>query len=127
MSVLIDFSIVPIGKGDSVSPYVARVTKIIRASGLPSRLHAMGTEVEADHFDPLATLLAIVLVLVVADVPADMIWKPFTVMPFTTELPLPPNDTREVGSGGEVVTTGVTPAAAAGPLIVTVLPEALAL
>jgi hypothetical protein len=76
---------------------------------------------------PLATRLARVLELVVAEVPDDMICVPFTVMPPTSELWLPEKVTRAVGSGGVVVMTGVTPAAEIGPLIVTVLPEAVAL
>lgn len=44
--VLLEFSITPLGKGESVSPYVARSLEIIEASGLDYRLHAMGTIVE---------------------------------------------------------------------------------
>ncbi len=44
---LIEFSVTPLGAGASVSPYVARCAKVVRASGLPSELHAMGTLVEA--------------------------------------------------------------------------------
>ena len=44
--VLLEFNIVPMGKGESVSPYVARCVKIIDESGLDYRLHAMGTIVE---------------------------------------------------------------------------------
>jgi len=46
MSVLIDFSIFPTDKGESVSPYVSRVVKIIRNSGLPNKLGPMSTSVE---------------------------------------------------------------------------------
>ena len=46
--VLLDFSIVPLGRGTSVSPYVARCLEIIDRSGLDYRLHAMGTTVEGD-------------------------------------------------------------------------------
>jgi uncharacterized protein (TIGR00106 family) len=48
MSTLIDFSIFPVGKGESVSPYVARVVKIIRDSGLQYQLGPMGTTVEGE-------------------------------------------------------------------------------
>ncbi|MGB9710659.1 MAG: MTH1187 family thiamine-binding protein [Thermodesulfovibrio sp.] len=40
------FSIVPLGVGVSVSSYVAKVIKIVDESGLPYKLHAMGTIVE---------------------------------------------------------------------------------
>ena len=45
---LLEFSISPLGKGESVSQYVARSLKIIDASGLDYRLHAMGTIVEGE-------------------------------------------------------------------------------
>ncbi len=50
---LLEFSITPLGAGESVSQYVARVVDLIDKSGLDYRLHAMGTEVEGD----LAALL----------------------------------------------------------------------
>jgi uncharacterized protein (TIGR00106 family) len=46
--VLLEFSITPLGRGESVSPYVTRCVEIIRASGLDYELHAMGTIVEGE-------------------------------------------------------------------------------
>lgn len=46
MSVLLEFSMTPIGKSESVSKYVARSLEIIDRSGLPYRLNTMGTVVE---------------------------------------------------------------------------------
>lgn len=46
--VLLEFSMSPLGEGESVSPYVARSLEIIEASGLDYRLHAMGTIVEGE-------------------------------------------------------------------------------
>src|SRR6516165_9978492 len=46
--VLLDFSMTPLGKGESVSPYVARCLEVVAASGLDYRLHAMGTTLEGD-------------------------------------------------------------------------------
>ena len=46
--VLLDFSIAPLGKGESVSAYVARSLEIIANSGLDYRLHAMGTAIEGE-------------------------------------------------------------------------------
>ena len=46
--VLLDMSITPLGKGESVSPYVARCLRIVDESGLDYRLHAMGTIVEGE-------------------------------------------------------------------------------
>ena len=46
--VLLEFSMSPLGKGDSVGEYVARSLEIIDASGLDYRLHAMGTVLEGE-------------------------------------------------------------------------------
>lgn len=46
--VLLEFSMSPLNKGESVSPYVARSLEIIDASGLDYRLHAMGTVIEGE-------------------------------------------------------------------------------
>ena len=46
--VLLEFSMTPLGKGESVSPYVARSLDIIDRSGLDYRLNAMGTIVEGE-------------------------------------------------------------------------------
>jgi len=45
---LLEFSITPLGAGESVSRYVARAVDLVDRSGLDYRLHAMGTEVEGD-------------------------------------------------------------------------------
>ena len=46
--VLLDFSIFPLDKGESLSPYVARAVDIVDRSGLDYRCHAMGTTIEGD-------------------------------------------------------------------------------
>ena len=46
--VLLDFSMTPLDKGESVSPYVARCLEVVAASGLDYRLHAMGTTLEGE-------------------------------------------------------------------------------
>jgi uncharacterized protein (TIGR00106 family) len=46
--VLMEFSIFPIGQGESLSPYVARTLDIVDQSGLNYRLTAMGTIVEGE-------------------------------------------------------------------------------
>ncbi len=56
MSVLIDFSIFPVDKGASVSPYVARVVDIIRQSGLDHQLGPMGTSIEGDWPEVMAVV-----------------------------------------------------------------------
>jgi uncharacterized protein (TIGR00106 family) len=46
--ILLEFSMSPMGEGESVSRYVARSLGIIDASGLDYRLHAMGTVLEGE-------------------------------------------------------------------------------
>jgi uncharacterized protein (TIGR00106 family) len=46
--ILLDFSMAPMGKGESVAPYVARCLEIVAGSGLDYRLHSMGTTLEGD-------------------------------------------------------------------------------
>ena len=54
--VLMEFSITPLGVGESVSPYVARCVRQVQESGLAYELHAMGTIVEGELDDVLALL-----------------------------------------------------------------------
>lgn len=54
--VLLEFSMSPLQKGESVGPYVARSLKIIHDSGLDYRLHAMGTIIEGDLDQVLAVM-----------------------------------------------------------------------
>ena len=46
---IVEFSVVPIGKGESVSQYVAECLKIVEASGIDYRLNPMGTVLEGDY------------------------------------------------------------------------------
>ena len=64
--VLLEFSISPLEKGASVSPYVARSLELIRASGLDYRLHAMGTIVEGE-LDEVLDLLQRCVAAMAAD------------------------------------------------------------
>ena len=43
---LIEFSIIPIGAGSSIGDQLARVLKIVDASGLPYKINPMGTVIE---------------------------------------------------------------------------------
>jgi uncharacterized protein (TIGR00106 family) len=45
---LVEFSVVPIGSGASVSPQVARVLKIVAESGVNYKANPMGTVLEGD-------------------------------------------------------------------------------
>src|SRR4051812_11060357 len=46
----------PLGKGESVAPYVARCLEIVAASGLDYQLHAMGTLLEGDWDQVMAVV-----------------------------------------------------------------------
>jgi uncharacterized protein (TIGR00106 family) len=48
MSVLLEFSMFPTDKGESVSEYVSQVIKVIRDSGMSYQLTPMGTIIETD-------------------------------------------------------------------------------
>ncbi len=63
---LLEFSITPLGVGESVGTYVARALDIIDTSGLDYRLHAMGTVVEGE-VGPLLDLLKKCVEAVAAD------------------------------------------------------------
>ena len=53
---LMEFSIFPLDKGASLSPYVARALSIVERSGLEYRLNPMGTVVEGEWEDLLKLL-----------------------------------------------------------------------
>jgi len=46
--VLLEFSMSPMGKGESVSPYVAKSIEIIDKTGLEYRVNPMGTVLEGE-------------------------------------------------------------------------------
>jgi len=46
MSVLLEFSMFPTDKGESISAYVSRILTLIDDSGVPYRLTPMGTIVD---------------------------------------------------------------------------------
>lgn len=56
MSVILDFSIFPIGKGESLSDYAAQAVKLIKDSGLPHTMGPMGTSVEGEWDEVMALL-----------------------------------------------------------------------
>ena len=53
---LVEFSIVPLGAGESVSGQVARVIDLVDRSGLPYRVNPMGTVVEGDWDEVMALI-----------------------------------------------------------------------
>ena len=53
---VVEFSIAPFGKGESVSPWVAKAVEIVEASGLDYRLNPMGTILEGDWEEVFGTI-----------------------------------------------------------------------
>lgn len=53
-----EFSIVPVGAGLSLSPFVAECLRIVRDSGLKHQLTPMGTVLEGDGDKVVATIMA---------------------------------------------------------------------
>jgi uncharacterized protein (TIGR00106 family) len=51
MSFLVEFSMFPTDKGESVSPYVSRIIKMIDESDIPYRLTPMGTVFETNTME----------------------------------------------------------------------------
>lgn len=58
MSVIVELSIFPMDKGESLSPYVARALGVIRESGLPHELGPMGTCIEGEWDEVMAVVSA---------------------------------------------------------------------
>lgn len=56
--VLLEFSMSPSTKGESLSPYVARSLDIIDKSGLPYQLTPMGTIIEGEWAEVMAVVTA---------------------------------------------------------------------
>ena len=57
MSVLFEFAIFPTDKGESVSPYVGRVLKMIDDAGVPYKLTPMGTVIEVETMEEALSIL----------------------------------------------------------------------
>jgi uncharacterized protein (TIGR00106 family) len=56
MKVIADFTIIPIGAGVSLSPYVAACEQVLADAGLKAQLHANGTNIEGEWDDVLAAV-----------------------------------------------------------------------
>jgi uncharacterized protein (TIGR00106 family) len=56
MSVLVAFSVTPLGVGEGVAELVAEAVRVVRASGLPNRTDAMFTTVEGEWDEVMAVV-----------------------------------------------------------------------
>ncbi len=57
MSILVEFSMFPTDKGESVSSYVSRIIKMIDESGIPYKLTPMGTVFETETMEEALKIL----------------------------------------------------------------------
>jgi uncharacterized protein (TIGR00106 family) len=58
MSVLLEFSMFPLDKGESLSGEVSQLIELIRESGVDYRLTAMGTIIETEHLETALSLVS---------------------------------------------------------------------
>ncbi len=56
MSVIVEMSIFPLDKGESLSPYVSRAVRIIKESGVKFQLGPMGTCLEGEWEEVMAVV-----------------------------------------------------------------------
>lgn len=56
MHVIVDFTVVPVGTGTSLSPYIAEVERVLQESRLHHELHANGTNVEGEWDEVMAAI-----------------------------------------------------------------------
>lgn len=57
MSVLVEFSMFPTDKGESVSPYVSKIIKMIDQSNIPYKLTPMGTVFETNSLEEALNII----------------------------------------------------------------------
>ncbi|ORW05935.1 MTH1187 family thiamine-binding protein [Mycobacterium kyorinense] len=57
MSVLVAFSVTPLGVGEGVGELVAEAVRVVRASGLPNKTDAMFTVIEGDSWDQVMAVV----------------------------------------------------------------------
>jgi uncharacterized protein (TIGR00106 family) len=56
MKVIVDFCIVPLGVGVSVSKYIVECEKILTQAGLKTQMHAYGTNIEGEWDEVFAAI-----------------------------------------------------------------------
>ena len=84
-SVLVAFSVTPIGVGDSVGDLVAEAVRVVRASGLPNRTDAMFTTVEGEWDEVMAVVKQAVDAVTAAGAPRVSVSLKADVRPGVTD------------------------------------------
>jgi len=57
MSVLLEYAMFPTDKGESVSTFVSKIVDMVKDSGFPYKLTAMGTIVETDNISQATEII----------------------------------------------------------------------
>jgi uncharacterized protein (TIGR00106 family) len=57
MSVLVAFSVTPLGVGDAVGEIVAEAVRVVRDSGLPNKTDSMFTVIEGETWEEVMTVV----------------------------------------------------------------------
>ena len=57
MSVLVAFSVTPLGVGEGVGEIVAEAVRVVRESGLPNKTDSMFTVIEGDTWDEVMAVV----------------------------------------------------------------------
>jgi uncharacterized protein (TIGR00106 family) len=69
MSLLVAFSVTPLGIGEGVGELVAEAVRVVRESGLRNKTHAMFTEIEGDSWDEVMPVVQRAVEAVAAHAP----------------------------------------------------------
>ena len=69
MSVIVGFSVTPLGVGEHVGDIVAEAVRVVRASGLPNRTDAMFTVVEGERLEQVMAVVDAAIEAVAARAP----------------------------------------------------------
>lgn len=91
MSVLVAFSVTPLGAGEAVGEIVAEAVQVVRDSGLPNTTDAMFTVVEGGTWDEVMTVVQRAVEAVAARAPrVDAVikvdWRPGAVDALTRKV-----------------------------------------
>ncbi|MEE6177358.1 MTH1187 family thiamine-binding protein [Mycobacterium sp. 050134] len=69
MSVLVAFSVTPLGVGEGVGELVAEAVRVVRASGLPNKTDSMFTEIEGETWEEVMAIVQRAVEAVAAHAP----------------------------------------------------------
>ena len=69
MSVLVAFSVTPLGVGESVGEIVAEAVRVVRDSGLPNKTDSMFTVIEGDNWGEVMAVVQRAVEVVAARAP----------------------------------------------------------